>query len=89
MLRFNVAGPQEPDRFDSSGVLANAQFASSIMAQGGFKGIVLDTGVLSTLCGTVFYYNTQPQKASHSFRQYQAQARLVGGQFMQCLHAQI
>lgn len=88
LLRFNVAGPQM-DWFDSSGVLANAQFASSIMAQGGFKGIVLDTEYYPNVApGTAFDYNTQPQKASHSFAQYQAQARLVGGQFMQALRTQ-
>lgn len=88
LLRFNVAGPQT-DWFDSAGVLANAQFASSVVAQGGFKGIVLDTEYYPNVApGTAFDYNAQPQKASHSFAQYQAKAREVGAQFMQALKSQ-
>jgi hypothetical protein len=79
-LRFNVT-PGDVDWFDDfDPILDNARLAAWAARQGRSKGICFDS---ESYKAPIFDYREQRRRASRSFEEYAAQARLRGRQVME------
>ena len=84
------ANPGDVDWFDDDGwraIVEHWRIAAWLAKQGGLKGLLFDPEPYAPPFSQ-FLFDTQPDKARHTFAEYQAQARLRGRQIMQAVAAE-
>ncbi len=84
------ANPGDVDWFDDQGwaaVVEHWRIAAWLAKQGGLKGILFDPEPYSPPFSQ-FLFDAQPEKARHTFVEYQAQARRRGAQVMGAITAE-